>query len=369
MKKRKELDNILNECLERILTRGETIEQCLASYPEQAAELEPLLQTFFFAKKAAEVKPRPEFRDRARYQLRVALQEMAEKRERRFSFFSWQPRWATVVVAVLVFVLASGSTVAASGNSMPDGTLYPVKLATERVRLALTFSALDKAELYARLADKRVTEIISMVEKGKLKQMEQTTQRLDAQLVAMANLVGPPAEEAGVLLAPAPTAPSAVEVSPEEETAVMMAPPSPSASREVPAPSVSEVPAEEKPAVTMAPASPRVTQKVRESESAPEAVRAPTQPQLVVEGEGAGEVEEIKLSKRAKLRVLLARNAVKHPAALKALLQKVPPSAQPALLEAIAASDTEYKKVLEALEEGEGEGENRGGHERGREGG
>ena len=63
--KRKEFDNILNECLERVLTEGETVEQCLASYPDHASELEPLLQTALFDRKASAVKPRLEFRDRA----------------------------------------------------------------------------------------------------------------------------------------------------------------------------------------------------------------------------------------------------------------------------------------------------------------
>ena len=33
----REFDNILDECLERLLVKGETIEQCLQSYPEHAA--------------------------------------------------------------------------------------------------------------------------------------------------------------------------------------------------------------------------------------------------------------------------------------------------------------------------------------------
>ena len=76
MKKTTEFDNILDECLERVLIKGEALEQCLASYPEYAAELESLLQTALLTKKASAIKPRPEFRDRARYQFRSALQEM-----------------------------------------------------------------------------------------------------------------------------------------------------------------------------------------------------------------------------------------------------------------------------------------------------
>ena len=76
MKKSREFDNILDECLERLLLKGETVEQCLASYPEQAAELEPLLHTALITKKASAIEPRHEFRARARYQFDSALREM-----------------------------------------------------------------------------------------------------------------------------------------------------------------------------------------------------------------------------------------------------------------------------------------------------
>ena len=67
MKETKEFNNILDECLERLLVRGDTLEQCLVSYPEQAGELEPLLQTALATKKALAIQPRPEFKARARY--------------------------------------------------------------------------------------------------------------------------------------------------------------------------------------------------------------------------------------------------------------------------------------------------------------
>jgi len=206
MKKSRKFDNILNECLERLLVKGETIEQCLRSYPEQAGELEPLLQTALATKQASAIQPRPEFRAKARYQFRLALQEIEQKR--RLPFFGWQPRWATVVAIVLVLLLAGGSTVAAAGNSMPDEPLYQVKLATEQVQLALTPSALGKAELYAKLADKRVAEIVYAANKGKPEQVERVTQRLNSYLARVAVLATARKEEAGVLLAPPPSAPA-----------------------------------------------------------------------------------------------------------------------------------------------------------------
>jgi len=186
MKKTDEFNTILDECLERLLVRGETIEQCLQSYPEQTVELEPLLQTALATKGALIIQPRPEFKARARYQFRSALQEAASRR--RYPFVSWVPRWATVVIIVLVLLLAGSGVVAAAGNSMPDNPLYPVKLATEETQLALTLSDMSKTELCAELADKRVVEIIYMADKGDARQVEAITQRLDKSLTNLARL-------------------------------------------------------------------------------------------------------------------------------------------------------------------------------------
>ncbi len=92
------------------------------------------------------------------------------------------------MAVVLVLLLAGSSTVAAASTSMPDGLLYPVKLATEQVQLVLTPSALAKAELYTRLADKRVLEIARMVAENKPEQIEQITRRLDTYLTKIADL-------------------------------------------------------------------------------------------------------------------------------------------------------------------------------------
>jgi hypothetical protein len=187
MKTDKEFDNILDECLEKLLVEGATLEQCLQRYPEQAPELEPLLQTALEAKEASAIQPRAEFKARARYQFRSALGETASRRSR--SFLAWLPGWATVVTIVLVVLLAGGSTVVMAGNSMPDSPLYSVKLATEEARLVLTPSEIGKARLCAELVDRRVEEIIYMAAKGDALQVELVTQRLDERLEKLAVLV------------------------------------------------------------------------------------------------------------------------------------------------------------------------------------
>ena len=199
-----EFDRILYECLERLLVKGETIEQCLQGYPEQAANLKPLLQTALATREAVAIQPPAEFKAKARYQFRSALQEVASPR--RHPFLSWLPRWATVVAIVLGVLMMGGGTIAAAGYSMPDNLLYPVKLATEQVQLTLTPSDIGKAKLCAKFADRRVAEIIYIANKGDAQQVEVITQRLDERLVMLARLTSPieVAEAPRMLEAPPP---------------------------------------------------------------------------------------------------------------------------------------------------------------------
>jgi len=345
MKNSKEFANIFDECLERILTGGETVEQCLASYPEYAAELEPLLQTALSAREALDIAPRPEFKERARHQILTELRDMKERKQRRFSLFGWQPQWATAAIAVLVLLVASGGTVAAAGNSMPDQSLYPVKLAAERVRLALTPSELGKAEYYAELVDRRVNEIVGMADKGKLEQVEKTTERLNNQLMAMAVPEAVPAPAEAVREAPA------VLVAPEEtevpQPEVTLAPPPPEAAAQAPPPAKAGEPQKGKPAITAAPARPV-------PEKAP--VLAPA-PAAIPEPEAEEDEEDETLDRRAKLRLILAQNARKHPEALRAALQGAPEPIKQALRDALETSNMEYEKLLEFLEEAQEEAE------------
>ncbi len=291
MRKSREFDNILDECLERLLIKGETVEQCLESYPEQADELKPLLQTALVTKKASAIQPRPDFRARARYQFRSALQVVEPKRSH--PFFGWQPRWATAVAIVLILLLVGGGTAAAAGNSMPDEPLYQVKLATEQVRLALTPSDIGKAQLLTELADKRVAEIIYLANKGKPAQIELTTRRLDTYLSRVATLTTVQEEKGGTILAPAPTA----------ET-----PP-------VPAPA-----------------------------PAPETAPAPS-------GQARGaKGSQTQDNRRAKLRITVTHHAINHPEALRAALETAPESVRPALLRAIIVSEAGYERALKTLD-------------------
>jgi hypothetical protein len=291
MRKSREFNNILDECLESLLTKGATIEQCLQRFPKHADELKPLLETALATKRVSAIQPSPDFRDRARYQFYSALQEIGHRKSRAFFSWGWQPRWATVVAIVLALFVAGGSTAAAASGSMPDDPLYPVKLATEQAQLAFTFSSLGKAELYAKLAERRVDEIALMASKNKPEQIERTAQRLDTYLTKIAVLSSPQEVTYGVAMAPA---------------------------------------AEQAPATEEAPA----------EEQAPLARQAK-----------GGKETHAKTDRRAKLKETVQSQAENNRARLRALLETAPESAKSALQRAIDLSETGYEKAIEALEE------------------
>jgi len=182
MGKEKEFNDILDECLDRLMFKGDTVELCLADYPQYADELRPLLETSLVTSQISSLEPDQEFKAKARIELFEVLRQAEEKRSRSFFRFGWQPHWAGVVAVIVVLLAATGGTAAASIRSMPDDFLYPVKRATEQVQLAFTFTNLGKAEAYARMANRRVEEIIYMANENDINEIEVLAASLDSNL-------------------------------------------------------------------------------------------------------------------------------------------------------------------------------------------
>ncbi|MDO8567968.1 MAG: DUF5667 domain-containing protein, partial [Dehalococcoidales bacterium] len=245
------------------------------------------------------------------------------KPRRPFNWLSWQPRWMTAAIVVLIFVVVGSGTLAAASNAMPDEALYPVKLTAENIRLTLTRSDSAKTQLYAKLADKRVDEIVKMAEKGKVEQVERATDRLDAYLQKVVVLANPAGKGAGITQAPvAAPAPAATPV------------PSP---KPVPSPNIALAPSpttpEPKLGALQAPAPP-----------------APGKKDATARSETAKSATSKSAANRAKVKEVIAEQALKHSEALQAALKKAPESVKPALRKAIAVSVADYRQALEALQ-------------------
>jgi len=318
----KEFDNILNDCLERLLLKGESLEQCFARYPEQAAELKPLLETALAAREATTIQPRPDFRARARYEFNSALKETAAGKSR--LSWGWFPRWATVMAIVLALVLAGGGTVVAADSSMPDSPLYSVKLATEQVRLTLTPSQIAKAKLCAQLADRRVAEIAYMADKGDVGQVEILTRRLDDKLELMVVFIE---GRGGIHL------PGMLGAPPPEEAA---SPPLTAAPTTTSPPTEGAPPPEEAGAP---PVSPPAMDTVPPTTTVPQSDKG-----------WGGQDDSARNGNRAQLKNTLVSDATSNRAVLRQALDEVPESTRDALRRALAVSEEGYEEALDALE-------------------
>lgn len=307
MKRKNQLSDIFEQCLEKIISRKATIEQCLAEYPDLVEELKPLLLTALAVKKAVSLQPSTEVASRVRYRINSEINTAKVKRG-----FSFNPRWAITIAGILVFLLGGSGTLAAAASSMPDSALYPVKLATEEIQVKLTPSKIARAELFVKQADRRVAEIAYMANEDNPEKVEQLTQSLDK---ALTNVTVLASENQNKMAAP-PASTSPGQKGFLSSGASVSTPADSGSEAAVPTPSIPPAP------VITAP--PQARGNIENSNSA--------NPQM------------------AKLEEKILNAAINHPAALRAALEKASPKTRQALLQAIKVSQQGYEEALKAVE-------------------
>ena len=226
----RKLEDIFNECYERMRS-GESLMSCLARYPEHRAELEPMLLTAFdIGRRASYIHPRPEFKHWAQVRLQGAQYHARQQRQTvtpsRSS--SWRQSWAVAAIAAIILLVTTGSTVAASSDAMPDQVLYPIKLATEEVRLALAVTDTQKAQIHTQLAETRAVEVEVMASQGKTEHAAITAARLAKQLElansAIANLESTTGTTPTTTATPEPTITEPSPPTPPEEVPAVQPP-------------------------------------------------------------------------------------------------------------------------------------------------
>ena len=193
------VDDVLNECIERLAV-GETVEQCLASYPDHAVELEPLLRTSASTMNvAAAITHREEAKQRTRYQFMAAVAD--RKREANQGWLGrairpsgWRGKLArTAIVALGVVVLGTGTAygaTVASEDSVPGDPLYAVKTLKEDISLRMPKSDLARAKEHAHLATVRTEEVGSLIDRGRMEMANAHVVRVTYHLNSSAQLVG-----------------------------------------------------------------------------------------------------------------------------------------------------------------------------------
>ena len=122
-----DLETILDTCLYQIEEGEASIEECLARYPEHAAQLQPLLLAATKLSRARAVVPDPSYRMRARSQLNTYMLQNPQRK--RVSPIFW--RMAVGFATIMLLFVASGTAFAQ--QALPGDTLYNWKLTSEHV--------------------------------------------------------------------------------------------------------------------------------------------------------------------------------------------------------------------------------------------
>ena len=157
-------NSILDECI-AALQQGESLDDCLARYPAHAERLEPLLILADKVRNTPPALPRPWPQAAAWQRIRQRATDLRTEPQPvplSFDYGAWLRPVAITVALLLALFGATGGTVLAAQNSLPDSPLYPVKLATEDVRLWFVFDDVHKAEILVDQSNERMDEILEM---------------------------------------------------------------------------------------------------------------------------------------------------------------------------------------------------------------
>ncbi|MSQ22320.1 MAG: hypothetical protein EXR53_03300 [Dehalococcoidia bacterium] len=192
-RQQEEFAQVLDQCLDKVIQEGATVESCLQHYPQHAAQLGPLLTTALETRRTLEFTSSASAKDKARMALQTALRQRKARPQRSVwgllggvsaQLLVGPRRWAVATAAAAVLIVALGGTgmVAASSESVPGQPLYPVKRAVEQVRLTTTFNHQAKAQLYAGLASRRSQEMAIVAARGNTKRAERLAIEAEKQL-------------------------------------------------------------------------------------------------------------------------------------------------------------------------------------------
>ena len=190
------IEMILQDCLEKIQNGQSTLEEVLAEHPDLAEDLRPSLEAaLWFRMHRATLDTRPGFiaASSRRVLEKIQQEQLAKTRPAPVmgeNFFTriWQvltgPRqlvYQAALVFVLLFVMVAGSggIAYAAQDALPGDLLYRVKISLENAEETFTQGEAPKAVLQIRLAQRRLTEIQSLIAHDRLGDIPKTITRFE----------------------------------------------------------------------------------------------------------------------------------------------------------------------------------------------
>jgi len=172
----KNFEEIFNECIEQMLL-GKSIDECVAQYPEYAAELEPILQDVWYLTDMGSLINKSlasqDFRQ-SRSNVIERLSHRFNKRTRIIKPFVL----ALSSLGILLFIFA-GVTFA-SQNSFPGQPLYNIKRVSEKAYLKLITNKQKRADAIVFLTLRRLYEYKASADENNQSELITTLQEYGA---------------------------------------------------------------------------------------------------------------------------------------------------------------------------------------------
>lgn len=148
---------ILQECLEKHLLYGESLEDIAAEYPQWGNRLSVDLKAAIYLNNQTNLfNPRAGFISSSKKYLleKIACGSNTHIIENRRipSMRLLLPRLLLPFLVVVVILFSGTGVIFAAQSSFPGDSLFPIKTAVEGIRLALTFDEVKDAELHLQYA-------------------------------------------------------------------------------------------------------------------------------------------------------------------------------------------------------------------------
>lgn len=163
-----DLEFILTDCLDHVLSGQQTVTECLDRFPEYADELRPLLLTGILTARLRSPEMPAEHVDQLEARLRAQM--TAQRRVIYLPALRLAVgRSAAIIVFIfMAFLGSSAGLVAASAQTIPGDTLYGVKRFWEEVILIVTTLIGSLDDLWLHFAQVRLEEVVSLSQQGRL---------------------------------------------------------------------------------------------------------------------------------------------------------------------------------------------------------
>lgn len=175
-----DIDTILQDCLEKIQSGRDTLDGILEKYPHLADELRPALEAaLWFRIRKATLDVRPGFINASRRRLveRIQQEQSSQTIPKRLPVWDdliqfWRALFgqrrlvfqiALVLLLVLGMVAGTSGVARAAQGSLPGELLYQVKTSLEKASITMAVGDATKASLHIRYAQRRLTEIQSLL--------------------------------------------------------------------------------------------------------------------------------------------------------------------------------------------------------------